>query len=77
MMDLISTLPLKGYRFPRSVIAYVVWSYYRFNLSLRDVEDLLAERGVTVSYETIQAWIDRFGSQMASQIRRDRPPVGV
>jgi len=76
MMDLISKLPLKGYRFPRSVIAYAVWSYYRFNLSLRDVEDLLAERSVTVSYETIRAWIDRFGPQIASQIRRDRPPAG-
>ncbi|WP_405055252.1 IS6 family transposase [Acidiphilium acidophilum] len=76
MIDLSLMLPLKGYRFPRSVIAYAVWSYYRFNLSLRDVEDLLAERGVTVSYETIRVWVDRFGPQMASQIRRDRPPAG-
>jgi len=76
MMDLISKLPLKGYRFPRSVIAFAVWSYRRFNLSLRDVEDLLAELGVTVSYETIRAWIDRFGPQIASQICRDRPPAG-
>ncbi len=48
MMDLTSTLALKGYRFPRSVIAYAIGSYFRFNLSLRDVEDLLAERGVRV-----------------------------
>ncbi|KKK89908.1 hypothetical protein LCGC14_2728360, partial [marine sediment metagenome] len=41
---------LKGYRFPRSIISYAVWAYHRFALSLRDVEDLLAERGVTVSY---------------------------
>ena len=76
MIDLTLPLRLKGYRFPRSVIAYAVWSYYRFNLSLRDVEDLLAARGVTVSYETIRAWVDCFGPQMASQIRCDRPPVG-
>jgi len=65
MMDLTLPLRLKGYRFPRSVIAYMVWSYYRFNLSLRDVEDLLAARGVTVSYETIRVWVDRFGPQIA------------
>ncbi len=76
MMDLTSTLRLKGYRFPRSVIAYAVWSYYRFSQSLRDVEDLLAERGVTVSYETIRVWVDRFGPQIAARIRRDRPPAG-
>lgn len=76
MMDLTSPARLKGYRFPRSVIAYAVWSYYRFYLSLRDVEDLLAERGVMVSYETIRVWVDRFGPQIAAQIRRDRPPVG-
>ncbi|MDD2862854.1 MAG: IS6 family transposase [Acidiphilium sp.] len=76
MMDLTLPLRLKGYRFPRSVIAYAVWSYYRFNLSLRDVEDLLAARGVTVSYETIRVWVDRFGPQIAAQIRRRRPPAG-
>jgi len=46
MMDLALPLRLKGYRFPRSVIAYAVWSYYRFNLSLWDVEDRLAARSV-------------------------------
>lgn len=58
------------------MIAYAVWSYYRFNLSLRDVEDLLAARGVTVSYETIRVWVDRFGPQITAQIRRSRPPAG-
>jgi putative transposase len=43
----------RGYRFPPDVIAHAVWLYHRFTLSLRDVEDLLAERGVTVSYETV------------------------
>ena len=60
----------------RSVIAYAFWSYYRFNLSLRDVEDLLAARGVIVCYETIRVWVDRFGPQIAAQIRRDRLPAG-
>jgi putative transposase len=45
-------------------------------MSLRDVEDLLAERGVTVSYETVRAWVTRFGPQTAAQIRRDRPKAG-
>lgn len=64
---------LKGHRFPRSVVGYAVWLYHRFALSLRDVEDLLAERGVTVSYETIRVWCRRFGPQIAAKIRRDRP----
>jgi Transposase and inactivated derivatives len=63
---------LKGFRFPRSVISYAVWAYHRFNLSLRDVEDLLAERGVIVTHETIRDWVARFGPQMAAQIRRGR-----
>lgn len=64
---------LKHHRFPRSVIGYAVWLYHRFSLSLRDVEDLLAERGIMVSYETIRVWCRRFGPQMADRIRRDRP----
>ncbi len=64
---------LKGHRFPRSVIGYAVWLYHRFALSLRDVEDVLAERGVSVSHETIRAWCLRFGPQFAAAIRRDRP----
>jgi len=64
---------VKGYRFPRSVIGYAVWAYRRFALSLRDVEDLLAERGVTVSHETIRDWVAKFGTQIAAKIRRGRP----
>jgi putative transposase len=64
---------LKGHRFPRSVIGYAVWAYHRFALSLRDVEDLLAERGITVSHETIRVWVAKFGTQIAAKIRRDRP----
>lgn len=63
----------KGHRFPRDVIAYAVWTYSRFSMSLRDVEDLLAERGIVVSYETVRAWVTKFGGCYAKAIRRDRP----
>ena len=49
MISQISAPRLKGHRFPRSIISYSVWAYYRFSLSLRDVEDLMAERGIVVS----------------------------
>ncbi len=64
---------LKGFRFPREIIAYAVWAYHRFALSAADVEDLLAERGVMVSRETIRQWVNRFGRHFANCIRRDRP----
>ncbi len=50
-----------GYRFPAEIIAHAVWLYFRFSLSLRDVEDLLAQRGITVTYETIRQWCRTFG----------------
>ena len=69
-----SSMPrLKGFRFPRAIIAYAVWAYHRFALSTADVEDLLAERGVIVSREAIRLWVNRFGSHFAACIRRDRP----
>jgi putative transposase len=64
-----------GHRFPPEIIAYAVWAYHLFPMSLRDVEDLLAARGVVVSYETIRAWVAKFGLQYAKAIRRDRPKV--
>ncbi len=73
MISQVSQPRLKGFRFPRSIISYAIWAYHRFGLSLRDVEDLLAERGVIVSYESIWAWCQRFGTQIAAKIRRDRP----
>ena len=73
MLNLSDPARLKGFRFPRSVISYAVWAYHRFALSLRDVEDLLAARGITVSYETIRDWVARFGVQFAAKIRRERP----
>ncbi|MDE0830825.1 MAG: IS6 family transposase, partial [Vicinamibacterales bacterium] len=51
----------RGYRLPPEVIAHAVWCYHRFGLSFRDVEDLLAERGLTVTYETIRQWCLTFG----------------
>ena len=69
-----TSLPqLKGFRFPREIITYAVWAYHRFALSTADVEDLLAERGVIVSREAVRLWVNRFGSQFAACIRRDRP----
>ncbi|WP_127903635.1 IS6 family transposase [Solirhodobacter olei] len=72
MID-IEAAALKGHRFSRSVIAYAVWANRRFALSLHDVEDLLAERGALVSYQTIRVWVGRFGPQFAARIRRGRP----
>ncbi len=53
--------PFHGHRFPPDVIRHVVWLYLRFTRSFRDVEDLLAERGLEVSYETIRRWLMKFG----------------
>ncbi len=64
---------LKGFRFPREIIAYAVRAYHRFPLSTADTEDLLAARGVIVSRETIRFWVNRFGRHFADCIRRDRP----
>ena len=73
MLNLSDCSNLKGFRFPRSVIGYAVWAYHRFAMRLRDVEDLLASRGIRVSYETIRDWVARFGSQIAAEIRKVRP----
>jgi putative transposase len=54
-----------GYRFPPEIIQHAIWLYFRFTLSFRDVEDLLAERGITVSYETIRRWVNHFGPMVA------------
>ncbi len=64
---------LKGFRYPREIIAYAVWAYHRLALSTADVEDLLAARGVIVSREAIRLWVNRFGQHFADCIRRDRP----
>ena|SRR6516164_4928529 len=60
-------------RFPPAIIQYAVWVYLRFTLSSRDVEELLAERGLDISYETFQCWVLKFGPVIARQLRRHRP----
>ena len=73
-MKMPSKMPrLKGFRFPRAIISYAVWAYYRFALSTADVEDLLAERGVSVSRETVRKWVNRFGPHFAKCIKQGRP----
>ncbi len=59
----------KRHRFPPDIISYAVWLYYRFNLSHRDIEDLLAERGITVSREDIRLWCNKFGSLYARRLK--------
>jgi putative transposase len=66
----------KRHRFPGEVISHAVWLYYRFLLSYRDVEELLAERGLAVSYETVRRWFRKFGPTFADGLRRRRPRPG-
>jgi len=68
-----SRSPYHGHRFPPVVIQHVVWLYLRFTLSLRDVEDMLAERGLDLSYETVRRWVCKFGPLFARDLRRRRP----
>ena len=62
-----------GYRFPPEIIHQAIWLYLRFTLSFRDVEDLLAERGIAVSYETVRRWVNHFGPMIAAHLRKRRP----
>ncbi len=62
-----------GYRFPPLIISQAVWLYHRFCLSLRDVEDLMAERGVVISHETVRQWCRKFGPDYVRDIRRRQP----
>ncbi len=66
----------RGYRFPSEIISHAVWLYHRFCLSFRDVEDLLAERGITVSYETIRQWCRKFGREYARTLKRRQGRLG-
>ena len=66
----------RGYRFPPEIISHAVWLYYRFGLSFRDVEDLLADRGVTVTYEAIRQWCLTFGLDYARRLRHRRGRQG-
>ena len=62
-----------GYRFPPEIIQQAIWLYLRFTLSFRDVEDLLAERGIAVSYKTVRRWVNHFGPTIAADFRKRRP----
>ena len=64
------SISYKRHRFPPSIIAHAVWLYVRFNLSLREVEEMLLERGIDVSYETVRRWTAKFGPQIARNLRR-------
>jgi putative transposase len=66
----------KRHRFPPDIISYAVWLYYRFNLSHRDIEDLLAERGITVSPESIRLWCIKFGALYARRLKRKHRGYG-
>jgi putative transposase len=68
--------PYRGYRFPAEIINQAVWLYHCFSLSLRDVELILAARGIVVSYETIREWSLRFGRTYANSLKRRRPQPG-
>ncbi|MCH8347358.1 MAG: IS6 family transposase [Proteobacteria bacterium] len=63
----------KRHRFPPEIIYHAVWLYARFTLSYRDIEDLLAERGLDISYETVRRWFLKFGPGIARNLRRKRP----
>ena len=65
-----------GYRFPTEIISHSVWLYHRFCLSFRDVEDLLAERGIVVSYESIRSWCNKFGPAYARKLKKRRGSLG-
>jgi transposase-like protein len=73
---LVDAVSYRGFRFPPEVISHCVWLYHRFSLSLRDVEELMLERGIEVSHETIHQWTRRFGPAYAAALRRRRPKPG-
>src|SRR5450755_1569029 len=66
----------KGFRYPAEIISHAVWMYFRFSLSFRDVEELLAARGIAVTYETVRQWCLKFGQTYANELRRRRPRCG-
>jgi putative transposase len=73
----IQPISFKRHRFPAEVIRYAVWLYFRFTLSVRDVEELLAQRGIEVSREAVRCWVIKFGPLIGANLRRRRsPPTG-
>ena len=71
-----STALYKGHRFPAEIIQYAVWLYHRFSLSHRDIEDLLAERGITVTYESIRLWCIKFGLKYVRRLKKKHQGYG-
>jgi putative transposase len=65
-----------GFRHPAGIISHVVWLYFRFSLSYRDIEELMASRGIFVTYETIRQWVLKFGQTFANALRRRQPKRG-
>jgi putative transposase len=68
--------PYKRHRFPAAIITHCVWLYFRFCLSYRDVEELMAARGISLTYEAVRYWCQKFGQVYANQLRRRRPRPG-
>jgi hypothetical protein len=68
--------PHYRHRFPAEIISHAVWRYHVFSLSLRDVELILAERGIVVSHETVRRWCKKFAASFADRLRRRRPRLG-
>ncbi|WP_040449036.1 IS6 family transposase, partial [Ktedonobacter racemifer] len=66
----------KGYRFPSEIISHCIWLYFRFSLSFRDIEEIMAERGVALTYETIRQWCLKFGQMYAHELKRRHPKPG-
>jgi putative transposase len=71
-----ATNPYKRHRFPAEIISHCVWLYFRFCLSYRDVEELMAARGITLTYEAVRSWCLKFGQTYANELRRRRPRPG-
>jgi transposase-like protein len=69
-------LSFKRYRFPPEIIRHSIWPYARFTLSFCDVEEMLAKRGLDISYETVHRWLLKFGTVIAANLRRGRPRPG-
>ncbi len=76
MKEQASTHSDKRHRFPPAIIGHAVWRYFWFAVSYRDVEELLAERGVILTYETIRRWCRKFGQQYANTLRKRRSRPG-
>jgi putative transposase len=71
----VQPISFKRHRFPPDVIRYAVWLYYRFTLSVRDVEELLVQRGIEVCRQALRCWVIKFGPLIAANLRRRRSPL--